>query len=266
LKVYIITDLEGVGGIVLREQVFASYPAYERSRHLLTHEVNACVQGAIDGGASEVIVLDGHGANSAYNLVFEELHEGARYVVGSPWPRYLPGLDESFAALFQLGAHAMSGTRGAILEHTMSSETWVEMRLNGRPMGEMGLIAAYAGHFGVPTALVTGDSAACEEARGMFGDIETAEVKKGLSRTCAEILPPKACRELIRDKAETALSRVKEMKPFVIPGPVEISIREHRSAAADRVKERPGVRIIDGQTVSYTGRDILEAWRIYTGG
>jgi len=266
MRVYIITDLEGVGGVVLREQVFSGSAAYEKARMLLTCEVNAAVQGAIEGGASDVLVLDGHGSNSAYNLVFEELHEGARYIVGAPWPRYLPGLDESFDALFQVGAHAMSGTRRAILEHTMSSEAWVEMRINGRPMGEMGLIGAFAGHFGVPVALVTGDAAACAEARDFFGDVETAEVKRGLSRTCAEILPPNACRELIREKARAALSRIEQMKPFVISGPVEIVIKEHRAAASDRVKERAGVRIIDGQTVCYAGKDILEAWRVYTGG
>ena len=266
MKVYILTDLEGVGGVVLQEQTFAGNPGYEKARFLLTYEVNAAVQGAIEGGATEIVVLDGHGTNSAYNLIFEELHEGAKYVVGSPWPVYPPILDESFDAMFQLGAHAMSGTRAAVLEHTMSSGSWVEMRVNGRIMGEQGLIGAFGGQFGVPVALVTGDTAACAEAREFFGDIETAEVKRGLTRTCAEILPPKACRELIRQKAKRALERLSEFKPFIVPGPVELQIMEHRTSAADRTKERQGVKIIDGQTVSYTGANIIEAANRWLGG
>lgn len=258
MKVYIVTDLEGVSGVVLREQVFAGNPAYEKARMLLTQDVNAAVDGALAGGATDIIVLDGHGANSAYNLVYEELHEGARYIVGAPWPSYLYGLDETCDAVFQVGTHSMAGTPMGVLEHTMSSEAWYEMRINGQPMGEMGLICAFAGHYGVPCTLVTGDKAACEQAVELLGDVEIAPVKVGLSRTSAEILPPKAARWLIKDKAAAAVRRTKEFKPYKIDGPVEIQIQYQKPV--ESIKERMGVKRIERHTVAYSGKDIVEAW------
>ena len=63
--------------------------------------------------------------------------------------------------------------------------------LNGEIYGEIRLIAGLAGSIGVPVALVTGDEAACAEARVLLGDdLETVEVKKGIDRYSAEVLPP----------------------------------------------------------------------------
>jgi D-aminopeptidase len=60
---------------------------------------------------------------------------------------YIQSFDSSFDGLFQIGAHAMSRTQEAVFERTLSSEYWVEMLINGRPFGKIGLCAALAGHF-----------------------------------------------------------------------------------------------------------------------
>jgi D-amino peptidase len=263
VKVYILTDLEGVSGVTLKDQVFADRPYYEKARHLLTQDVNAAVQGAIDGGATDIVVLDAHGANSAYNFIYEELHEGARYIVGSPWPVYLPGLDSGYDAFIQLGAHSKAGTPQGVLEHTMSSEAWVEMRINGEPLGEMGLVSAAAGYYDIPTVLVTGDKAACDQAVELFKDIEVAPVKVGFSRSCAELLPPQKARELIRSKAEAAMKRVSDFKPFKIDGPVEMQVRHQKPV--DVLNEKEGIKRIDRYTVSYSGKDIIEVLRRWMG-
>ena len=89
MKIYMITDMEGVGGVINESHVFSDRPYYEKAREWLTLDVNAAVQGAIEGGADEVLVCDGHGANSACNMLYEKLHEGARYIQGTPWKEYL---------------------------------------------------------------------------------------------------------------------------------------------------------------------------------
>ncbi|MGB9608253.1 MAG: M55 family metallopeptidase, partial [bacterium] len=155
MKVYIMTDLEGVGGVVLPRQVLQPQdPMYEEARRYLTQEVNSAIEGALEAGAKRILVIDGHGGNNAYNLILEELNEEAEVVVGSPWGRYLPYIEEGWDALFCIGFHAMAGTSG-VLEHTMSSASWVNSFINGKRVGELAYVAGYAGHYGVPVALVT---------------------------------------------------------------------------------------------------------------
>ena len=266
MRIYILTDMEGVGGVINRSQVFSGQPGYEKTREWLTLEVNAAVEGALEGGAKEILVLDGHGANSACNLLYEKLHEGAQYIQGVPWAEYLQSLDSSFDGMFHIGAHAMAGTRGAVLEHTMSSETWVEMLVNGSPMGEIGLCAAAAGHFDVPFVMVSGDDKACREAEELVPGIECAVVKEGISRHCAKLLPMPVVHNLIREKARLALTGAKSIRPFTVDSPVEIQIEYFRNDLVDAIAEREGVRKVGARKVLYTGRDIIEAFGRVRGG
>jgi D-amino peptidase len=265
-KIYVITDLEGVGGVASPSQVFPGNAGYEKAREWLTLEVNAAVEGALEGGATDILVLDGHGANSAVNMVYEKLHEGARYIQGAPWRDYLQSLDDTFTGLFQIGAHAMAGTPAAVLEHTMSSESWVEMLINGKPMGEIGLCAAGAGRLGVPFIMVSGDDKACEESRALSPGIECAVVKYGISRQSAEMLPMPEVHSRIREKARLAVQRAGSIEPLKLESPVEIQITYLRNSNVDSIREREGVRKVDGRTVAYTGRDVIEAFHRVMGG
>ncbi len=266
MRIYILTDLEGVGGVLNRTQTRSGEAAYEKAREWLTLEVNAAVQGAIEGGATEIVVLDGHGANNACNLVYEKLHEGAQYIMGTPWMEYLQSLASSFDGFFQIGAHAMAGTPGAILEHTMSSESWVEMQINDTPTGEIGLCAAVAGHFDVPFVMVSGDDKACREAAELVPEIECAIVKEGISRHCAKLLPMPVVHSLIREKAATAVGKAKTVRPFKVDSPVEIQIEYFRNDMVEGIKERAGVKKIGGRKVVYAGDNIIEAYARVRGG
>ena len=266
MKIYILTDMEGVGGVINRSQVFSAQAYYEKTREWLTMEVNAAVEGAIQGGATEVLALDGHGANNACNMLWEKLHKGAQYIQGTPWTEYLQSLDNSFGGFFHIGAHAMAGTLGAILEHTMSSEAWVEMLVNGKPMGEIGLCAASAGHFNVPFIMVSGDDKACAESAGYSPGIEAAVVKYGISRHCARLLPMPVVHDLIREKAKAAVQKAKTIKPFKVEPPVEIQIEFFRNDMVDGIREREGVRKIGPRKVVYTGNNIIEAFGRRMGG
>lgn len=266
MKIYILTDLEGVGGVLDRTQTRSGEAAYERAREWLTLEVNAAVQGAIDGGATGILVLDGHGANNACNLLYEKLHGGAQYVMGTPWTEYLQSLASSFDGMFQIGVHAMAGTPGAVLEHTMSSEAWVEMQMNGKPTGEIGLCATVAGHFDVPFVMVSGDDKACGEAAEVVPSVECAVVKEGISRHCAKLLPMPVVHRLIREKAKAAMGKARDIPPVRVDSPVEIQIEYFRNDLVDRIKERDGVRKIGGRTVLYAGDNIIEAFNRVHGG
>jgi len=260
LKVFILADMEGIAGVCLEEHTTAGTPHYEQARRWMTADVNAAVQGALDAGASEVVVLDGHGANSLYNLVYEELHEGAEYIVGSPRGWYLTGLDSSFHCVLMVGMHAMAGTPRAVLEHTWSTARWYRCRLNGRETGEIGLMAAFAGSFGVPVTLVTGDQAACEEARHFLGDkVALASVKQGLGRYSARMLPPRNARAEIRAQASQAVALADAAAPFRVDGPVSIEVDYIRNSHTDSISTGPGVELIGPRTIRYTAPTVPEA-------
>ena len=259
MKIFITVDMEGISGVVLREQLSVGTPEYAEARGLLIGDANAAVEGALEAGADEIIVADMH--SRGFHFPLDRLHPRAKYLMGGGhWPRFpfLQGMD----AMLMVGYHALSGTEGAVRDHTISSVHWQDLWVNGRKFGEVGIDAAIAGTYGVPVMLVTGDDKVCAEARELLGDIETAEVKQAVARHRALILPPAVAQELIHQKARRAVERTGEVEPLRIPGPVEIKLRY---TGTDLAEKHPfdGERIsrLDGRTVLFKGRDVLDALR-----
>jgi len=251
-----MTDLEGISGVLTWEQTGRDKKdaEYEKARHLLTQDVNAAIEGALSAGANEVLVTDGHGGG--YNFILEELHPEAEYITGPGRVHPCSGLDESFDGVMLIGYHAMAGTKCAILDHTQSSKTWFNYYLNGIKTGEIGQGAVIAGHFNVPVIFVSGDKAACREAKKFLGDVETAAVKEAFSRTSARILPPVKARQLIKEGAANAVKRIKDkdFKPYIIKPPIEVKIEFQTTDVADSY-EKSGWKRIDGRTVSRVTND-----------
>ena len=111
--------------------------------------------GALDDGATEMVVNDLHGARGGFNLVPEELYECAKYVTG-PRTCRMAGIDESFNIAFMIGYHAMASTKGAVLDHAMATGVIVNTYINDLKAGKIGIVASIVGYFGVPVALITG--------------------------------------------------------------------------------------------------------------
>src|SRR5436305_685447 len=127
VQLYILTDIEGRAGVAnFEDYSYATGRFHAVSRRLLTLEVNAAVEGALAAGATEILVLDGHGSG-AINV--DELHPDALLLHGTGYPRTL-GLERGFDALFFVGQHAMSNAARAGLAHTYSSRTIEQARLN----------------------------------------------------------------------------------------------------------------------------------------
>jgi D-amino peptidase len=260
VKVYIVTDLEGVAGVVHSSQVQPGSPFYEEARRLLTGEVNAAVAGALRGGATEVVVNDGHGGG--LNLVLEELHEEAKVVLGAPRPFSLGGLSGDFGCVFLIGYHSRAGAERGVLSHTMSSESVYRVTLNGVEVGEIGIVAALAGYFGVPVTLVTGDAAAVEEARRLLGDVKCVVTKWGLGRQFALSLSPKKARRLIERAAEEAVRAAASAKPFKVEPPYELVVEYTRAEYADSKEHLPGVERVGERTVKVRGRDLIQVFKL----
>lgn len=259
MKVLISVDMEGISGVVTSDHISSDHKEYERFRKLMTAEANAAIEGALAGGARQVIVNDSHGGMA--NILIEELNPAAELISGSPKPfGMMEGIEPDVDGVFLVGYHAASGTGAAVLEHTWSGRL-VEVRLNGRPVGEMGLNAALAGAYGVPVLLVTGDRAVTEEARTLLGQIETVAVKEGVTRSAARCLSPEVARERIRQAAERALKL--SLPPFVVSPPITLRIVFQRALHADMAGLVPGSVRTDGRTVEWTGEDMPTVYKVF---
>ena len=259
MKVYIVTDMEGVSGIVRWEQARVGTPDYQAALRLLVGEINAAVDGAFAGGATEVLVNDGH--DGGYNLtyLYHDLDPRATYLTGAPRPGILCGLDASFDALMMVGYHPMAGTPGGNLAHTQSSKTVARTWLNGEPIGEIGQMAVIAGHYRVPAVFASGGRAATSEAQALLGLVETATVKWDQGETSAICLShPQAC-EAIRAGVERAMGLIGQAEPYVVEPPIAVRIACKHIADADAYAAR-GLRRLDPLTVEATVDSALHIW------
>jgi len=260
MRIFITTDFEGACAVVGQAGVPLGRDSlqYDFARRMLTAEINAAVEGALAGGATDVIVEDGHG--NGLNLLYDELHPEARLLIGTPQPRRMSALDSSFAGVFLVGYHAMAGTPGGILAHTYSSMTIQNMWLNDRRIGEIGFDASVAGALGVPVLLVTSDKAGVEEARAFIGgQLRTVAVKEGLSRNAALSLHPKKAQALIRAAAEEAVRHASEGRPLVEPPPYRLRREFKLESSADQTMRQaaPNVSRIDSRTVETTSDSLF---------
>ena len=266
MKVYFMTDLEGVAGVYQWESrddlTLENLERRARQRRWLAEEVGAAVAGSYAGGATEVIVNDGHGAG--YTIDLDHLDRRARVINGQDRPFWLPYLDATCHATGLVGAHAKAGTEGACLYHTMSLEirNWT---FNGISLGEAGLQAAIAGHYGVPFTFLSGDAYACKEMEELIPGIVTVPVKVGLSRLSALQRSPEEAREMIREGAQRAMKLVGKIAPFKLKSP--ILFRDERvKPSFDQEKPPANSRVIDAQTREIEAEDIIDLmYKIYTG-
>lgn len=259
MNILISVDMEGISGVVAMDHVRAEHKEYERFRKLMTAEANAAIEGALEGGATRIVVNDSHAGMT--NLLIEDLHPAAELISGSPKPlEMMQGIGPDVDAVFLIGYHGASGTAEAVLEHTWSRRV-VEAQLNGRRVGEAGMNAALAGSFGVPVVLVTGDRAVTEEARALLGDIETVAVKDGITRTAARCLHPETAHRLIRQAAARALNRT--VPPLTVPAPITLRVVFLSALHADMALLVPGARRIDGRTVEWTGDDMPTVYQVW---
>jgi D-amino peptidase len=260
MRVLISVDMEGISGVATSNHTSPSHPEYQRFRKVMTAEANAAIEGAIAGGATDVIVNDSHAGMD--NILIEDLNPAAKLISGSPKPfGMMQGIGPDVGAVLLIGYHARSGTAAAVLEHTWSGAL-VDVRLNGASVGEMGLNAALAGDFGVPVVLVAGDRAVTEEARALLGNVVTVVTKEGITRTAAECLHPTVVHDRLREAAQKALGYA--INPLALTPPITLRVSFARALHADGAMMIPGARRPDGRTVEWTGDDMRSVYTTFS--
>lgn len=261
LRVFISADMEGIAGVVDEQQLVPEGFEYGAFRKLMTAEVNAAIEGALAAGATKITVADSHG--NGLSLLPDELHPKARLI--RAWPRPLgmmQGVEGGFDAVLFIGYHASSNTPAAVRAHTNSGKRYYAVRLNGQHASEGLFNAAIAGHYGVPVVLVSGDEAAVAELQQTVSPrIVGAVVKRAVGLSSADSLSPQAARELIRERTRVALGRLASFEPFTLAGPVRLEVAFKYIQNAEVLAFLPIFERVDGATIAFTGKDIVEASR-----
>ena len=266
MRIAVCVDMEGVCGIHSWNQVNGGDPQYlAQGRMLLTEEVNAAVRGARQAGATEVVVMDLHGAGNGYSfnsILIEHADPGAEYVLGGPWMRHIKVFQDGCDAVLMVGAHAMAGTSDGVLCHTMSSESWYNAWIGETLVGESGLCAAICGSFGAPVAFVSGDAATCAEVQALLGSQVTPVVTKwGIGRYSARHRAPVTVRVEIEAKVAAALgaAHLQSLRVFN-PRPAVLKVELATPDRAAQYMGRTGVEIQGSRTVISRGEHFWQAW------
>ena len=253
-RILVLCDLEGAAGVVdFKLQTYADARYYDQAKRLATLEINALVDGILDSGPAQVVVLDGHGPGG---LDYETLHRDARMMVGRPLP--LPWIDASYEAQFLYGHHAMNHVGTGVLCHSWSSTSISNCWLNGELIGEIGMNCALASEVGVPTVFISGDDATIEEGKRYVPEVVGVSVKEGLSRTAAISLSPFKARDLMREGGRLAMAKIDQVTHYS-PAPPYTFRTEYIGAetAAARAK-KPGIEQVSSHAVEVKAESLLE--------
>ena len=257
MKVYVVCDIEGVAGVVdFKKQCMEKGAYYQQAIRVATLELNALVDGLIDGGATEVYAWPGHGAFPG-GIDFELIHPECKLVMhaGDTGPA---GVDGSFDAMVLHGFHGMAGAENGVLSHSfypLTKNIWFDEA----KIGEIAMNIYMFSEFDVPCIMVTGDQAAVDEAKTLIPNIECVPIKWGLQeieklgaltvRQAISLSPAKA-RENIREAAEKAIQRVGEFKPLRLKKPFTLKVEYVEAKYAEDKSKLPGIKRLDEATIS----------------
>ncbi len=270
MKTLISVDMEGISGIVSRQETLPRSPSwpdgvkerYRQCRHWMVWDTNAAIEGALSGGATEVVVTDPH---HQLNLPWDELHPKAELVrrdlIACTPDNILQGLDENFDTVLFVGQHTRYGHSRGLLSHTLT-RPFSHVRVNGELADEVKLATARSGELGVPVALVTGDDAICHETQQWLPQVETAVVKYAIDTYSAVCLSKDEAHQRIRQAAKRAVEKTPQLRPFTFRKPVRLEVDLLNPTAAVRLTLLPGVKRTADLTVAYESHDYDLVWRI----
>jgi D-amino peptidase len=262
MRLYISADIEGIAGVVSRDNLMPGRFEYEAARDWMTQAVVSACETAHELGAEEIVVSDSHGTGQ--NIRFERMPPYVQLV--RSWPRPLgmmQGIEVgTYDGAFLIGYHAGGDNPRGTLSHTFSGEFFHEVRLNGAAISEAGMSAVIAAHFGVPVLLVAGDDVAVQESRDRLGDIATACLKVSHGWLSTRTLSPARADLALREGVKDAVSRVGRAKPRGIDGPLVLEIRLRNRFMAEWLSYLDGIERLDAYSIRFHSPDILGVSRL----
>lgn len=258
IRILVIHDMEGLSGQSDPRSFMFSSDLYPMGQEWLAGDVNAVVDGLFAGGATEVLIADGHGSgNPEPDLRSDLLDERATQIIR----------DERFNAYFDLpetetvdgvavvGMHARTGS-GGFASHTFTRG--IEIRINGQAITETEVIALSWGRFGVPVIFASGDDHLENDLETMPW-IEFVRVKDATAADSAVLRPVEEARADLRSGAQRAVENLARAKSMRAATPVYASLHAVPPASLAFLDGIPGLDHHDG-TLTFAAADFREAF------
>jgi len=266
LKAFISVDLEGMPYIVTPSHLGLKGTLYEEARKIATKVTLIVADELHKNGFEEIVVADSHGP--MVNIHVEDLPEYMEIVRGFPRPlSMVAGIEGCDAAVF-LGYHAKFGTAKSSFDHTYSGGSIRKVEVNGVEVSEFLLNAYIAGELGVPIVMVAGEAQLIRDDVRRFAPwAEAVALKDSLSRVSAKSLSMTKIEKALREAAKRAASNFKPTaakdKLLMAKKPVNMRVTFQVSHFADVAELLPNAKRVDGLTVEYTAKSMVEAYKTF---
>lgn len=223
-KILIALDLEGVNNIkgVPYEALSKDTDEWKIARKQGALEVNAAAEALFGAGAEVVALWDNHGGG--HNIDPADLDP--RITLLDPdlsKPRMYFADDYDCVCYF--GYHAMEGTLGGVLAHTMSSKTVQFYKLNGKYIGEIDMDAYIAASHGKPSVIFVAGDIACAQAKRAVEGIITVTTKHEISRNEADFRDNSELFDEIAKKITEAVNTEHAYQTLAFPARFEKSFK-----------------------------------------
>lgn len=265
IKVLLLCDMEGISGATdYKHTTFLHTAEYAEGRKSLTADANAAIAGLKAAGATEIVVVDGHGSGNSTgpDVLEDQLLAPAKVLYRStPFDIYMDSYDHSYDAIVAIGMHAGAGNASGFLAHTYTAED-VEYKVNGVPFNESMILAAGAARLKIPLIMVSGDDQLEKEVRRNMPWVKYAIVKRAVDMSKAEALPDGEAQRRITAAAREALENLANAKLPEWPGPYRFALTFQDEAQARNAALIPGSEMLANRiSVQIRGNDFEEGYR-----
>ena len=261
MKLFISADMEGVAGVSAWDEVENDKPDYNYYSQQMSKEVASVCNAALESGAKEILVKDGHG--TARNIITGYIPKGVKILKG--WTRnpyiMMAGLDTSYDGVIMTGYHAGAGSGGNPLAHTMNGVN-VTVTMNGMLMSEFVMNACTAALFSVPVIAITGDEDVCSQAKELIPQITAIPLKKGIGNAVISCGDQEA-QELLKAGITEALKKDFSRCKLELPKKFSFEIRFSEHYLAYKASFYKGVVQKDPYTILFETNDYFEWLRMY---
>lgn len=263
LRVLVVADMEGLSGIDDPRMTDSSprhAEYYEQGLGFLHRDVNACIAGLFDAGASAVDVVDGHG--NGHNLRVAQLDSRAKLLSqDAPRDLYFDLPKEGkYDAVVVVGMHDKP-LSGGFMAHTRGAG--LSPVLNGATLTETELVGYEFGMTDVPVILAAGDDHLKRDLSQSMPWLVYVTVKRAMGYSKAELRNADSVRAELRSSARRALedlSRMKALRPRLpIRAGMLATFPQQLPPAGSPFSRLPGIEY-RGDTVTFPARDYPEAY------
>lgn len=251
VRVLIIHDMEGLSGQDDPESFSFGKELYSTGQELLAADVNAVVDGLFAGGATEVLIADGHGSGNPEPDVRADLLDprATQIIRDEPFDTYfdLPE-SEQIDAVAVVGMHAKTGS-GGFASHTFT--LGMDLLINGQPITETELVALSWGRVGVPVIFASGDDRLARDLQTMPW-IQFVTVKEATAADSARLRPVDEARADLRAAAQRAVESLASAKVMKVNTPIFATLHAVPPASLELLDGLPGIDYADGRLTFVT--------------